>query len=486
MIRYTLLWGVVFFLALYAQRDWFKSLCGLIVLVAVLERPDMPSAMLGIPGINPWNVLMLFILVGWISQRQSEGLRWDMPKRISRLLLFYALVLIISFIRVAIDRGLMDEFALRIGSQAPATSEILLSYVLNAIKFTIPGLLLYDGCRSDDRARWAMGAIAIAGVLLAVQVIRWMPIASLLDATVMQQRAVRVLDREIGLHRVDLSTVLAGMTLALYCAKEMFRSTFPKLLCVGLSAVCGIGMILTAGRAGYLACAVIGLIIAVFRYRFLLVAGPVALALAIAFIPAVQDRILEGFTEETHETSTAGLGLDTVDESGRDLYAISSGRVVVWPIVLDEISKKPLFGFGGQGMLTSGAATNVLDLLGAPWGHPHNAYLEWVLDNGVVGLIPVLMLYWIVMMLSIKLFLKPTSSLVFVIGAGSLAMNGTHLVASIGSQSFYPKAGSVYAWCMIGLLLRAVREYDQGFVSAEVNASRFTGTRDQSLVSRIT
>ncbi len=56
MIRLTLLSLFCAFLCVYAWRDWFKALCGLIVMMAVVEHPDMPNSLLGVQGLNPWNI----------------------------------------------------------------------------------------------------------------------------------------------------------------------------------------------------------------------------------------------------------------------------------------------------------------------------------------------------------------------------------------------------------------------------------------------
>ena len=67
MIRYTLLTTAILFLAAYAWRDWYKVLCALIVMMAFVEHPDMPKEMFGIPGMNPWNVLLLAVLASWLG-----------------------------------------------------------------------------------------------------------------------------------------------------------------------------------------------------------------------------------------------------------------------------------------------------------------------------------------------------------------------------------------------------------------------------------
>ena len=43
-IRVSALLVLVAALALYAYRDWFTSVCGMILLMAVVEHPDFPKA----------------------------------------------------------------------------------------------------------------------------------------------------------------------------------------------------------------------------------------------------------------------------------------------------------------------------------------------------------------------------------------------------------------------------------------------------------
>jgi hypothetical protein len=102
MIRLTLLGVYVLGFSAYAFKDWFKSLCALILLMAVIEHPDMPKSILGIPGLNPWNLLLLPVVIGWAKARRAEGLTWDMPKHITVLLLLYLVVVLVGFVRMVL------------------------------------------------------------------------------------------------------------------------------------------------------------------------------------------------------------------------------------------------------------------------------------------------------------------------------------------------------------------------------------------------
>ena len=58
--------------------------------------------------------------------------------------------------------------------------------------------------------------------------------------------------------------------------------------------------------------------------------------------------------------------------------------------------------------------------------------------------------------------LRDSRSAVFVAAGGAcLALILALLIASAGSQTFYPREGAVGMWCVIGLMLRAKVERDR-------------------------
>ena len=117
-------------------------------------------------------------------------------------------------------------------------------------------------------------------------------------------------------------------------------------------------------------------------------------------------------------------------------------------------------------------------LLGAPWNHPHNAYLRLLLDSGLFGIIPILGFFTIVVMLSFRLFTNKDPFL-SVIGASCLAAVLAQLIGSIGAQSFNPRPGVLVMWVFIGLAFRVgYRPFDSKEV-AEKPVSSNTHWKDQ-------
>lgn len=447
MIRYTLLTFFVAFLSAYAFRDWYKSLCGLVVLMAVIERADMPRQMLGITGLNAWNILMLFVLAGWFVSRKREKLKWDMPPEITVLLLAYLAVVLIGFVRMSGNMDMVHLFYINSAAEElPTFKSYFIDDIVNSLKYVLPGLLLFHGCNSESRLRLAILAIMVTMFLLGLQIIRWMPISEIGDGEALSARALRVLDRDIGYHRVDLAALMAGGSWAIFISRQIFESVWQSRVAIGVGLMLVLSLALTGGRAGYATWVVLGLMVASLKYRRLLVFMPLAIFLVISLVPAVRERMLEGF-DAGHETAVVGA-------EGTDLNSVTSGRVFVWPIVLDRISEQPFIGWGRRGFHASGASDELFETIGpeaVAFGHPHNAYLQLVLDTGLIGAFPILLFFSLTMMRSARLF-RDKSPIICAAGGMCLLLTGAQLVASVGSQSFYPRAGVVLMWCSIGLM----------------------------------
>ncbi|WP_160154380.1 O-antigen ligase [Microbulbifer sp. ALW1] len=75
--------------------------------------------------------------------------------------------------------------------------------------------------------------------------------------------------------------------------------------------------------------------------------------------------------------------LGGLDESGRTL---KSGRQIIWPILTDLISQKPLLGWGGGALLREFYSDE-------SWS-AHNLYLQIMLQTGILGVALLLWLFW--------------------------------------------------------------------------------------------
>ena len=152
----------------YARRDWFIALCGALLLMAVVQHPDMLRNVGGIQGLNPWNMLMLSVTCELARSAEKAGPCLGHADRCDWLLVLYGSVVTVAFLRMIVDHRNIEQFS---------TAFLVSEHLINCVKWVIPGLILYDACRTRRRVVIALLAVLGIYLLLAVQVIRWMPLS---------------------------------------------------------------------------------------------------------------------------------------------------------------------------------------------------------------------------------------------------------------------------------------------------------------------
>jgi hypothetical protein len=76
-------------------------------------------------------------------------------------------VVLVGFVRLLVDSSALGE--------AETTASIWSDYLINTVKWTVPGLLLFDGTNSRQRFMLGLACSLLMYVLIGAQVIRWMP-----------------------------------------------------------------------------------------------------------------------------------------------------------------------------------------------------------------------------------------------------------------------------------------------------------------------
>lgn len=434
MIRYTMLTLAVLFVIGYAWRDWFKALCGVIAFMALYLRKDMPTEMLGIQGLNPFNLMLLNVVLAWAANRERERLRWDMPPYLNGLLLLYLLTTLVAFARMVADPA-----GLTMGK-----GELLSNYFINTYKWVIPALLLYDGCRSRERFHFALLAILLIYVLLGIQASRQIPPTP--DLSELERMSRERLPKQTGYHRVDLSTMFSGASWAIFASRVLLRRRSHRFWALMASLGVFYSQLLTAGRAGYATWCVIALVMCSLRWRRYLMAVPVVVLVVVLALPAVVGRMLDGIEVE------GAQGVEV------DVDRLLSGRNEIWPFVIDKIKQRPFEGWGRQAQRRLGLAVFARIKLQDDFGHPHNAYLELLLDTGLAGFLPVMGFFAVALYQSMRLFRDSRSPIFIAAGGTSLALILGWMGGSVGAQTFYPREGSVGLWCAIMLTFRVWNE----------------------------
>lgn len=444
-IRVTLLFIMVGFFSFYAWKNWFVSLCAAVLLMAVVQHPDFPKNIFDIQGLNPWNILMLSILLAWLNQRASQGLVWDFPSRAQWMLFTFFCVVVIGIMRLLEKRSPDLTFGYVISED-----------FVNTVKWVVPGLLLYDACRTRRRILIALAVILALYFLLSVQVIRWIPLSDALSGDDLTSRASKMTQNEIGYNRVTLSNMLAGASWATLVAVMLVRKNSHRFLVLGAAGSVALAQALTGGRTGYASWLVVGLILSLIRWRKLVLLIPVVVLVISVALPGVRQRMLQGFGGRE-----GNFVVETSD------YDITSGRNIAWPRVIKKIEQAPLFGYGRRAMVTTGLKDELWFELGESFPHPHEAYLEQLLDNGIVGFFLVMPFYFYALFRSFPLVLERSDPVLCVVGCTAFCLVLALLVGAFGGQTFYPREGSVGMWAAIGIMLRVAVQRERSLQTGE-------------------
>ena len=403
--------------------------------MAFLKHPDMPRGILGIPGANMWNVLIANVVIAWWINRRQEGVEeGDSARSIKIAVRLYLAVVVIAFLRMFINPTSFYPYG---------RGQIFTEFFLNPIRFLIPAFLFYDGARTRSRVVQGLGAIVLLYSLLAVQVIRYMGLHPDFSGSELSGRAAKIVQRSVGYDRVDMSMMLAGASWAAIAFASLAQKKSHKFLLLGVGLMIVFGQALTGGRAGYVSWGAIGIVLCTLRWRKMLPLIPVAAVIVVMLMPSVAQRMFSGFGGQSDGIVTH-----------QDDTEITSGRNMIWPKVIEKIRQNPIVGYGRQAMMRTGLTQWGEDVLQDEFAHPHEAYLEMLLDNGLIGFFCVLPLFYIALKRSTGLFRDRSDTVYEAAGGTAMALMLALFFAGFGAQTLYPREGVVGMWAAIGIALR--------------------------------
>jgi O-antigen ligase len=237
----------------------------------------------------------------------------------------------------------------------------------------------------------------------------------------------------MGMHANTLGRIhVSALALLLFVWADC-RQPRMRLFLVLTLGVVAMALLLTFSRAAIGGAALVGVLFLVWKFNV----RSLSLALlGLAFIAvlggaAIWARVTLGF--------------------GEGANAVSADRIDgLWLPLLPELWKSPLWGSGLNSILWSfPMQTGVID----PVGHPHNAYLEAMLDMGIVGLGLALAYFAHVWKgfraLSKDAALSPEMRALF---QGATACLCAFFLTCLVGGSLRPEAEAAYLWIAIGLM----------------------------------
>jgi len=240
----------------------------------------------------------------------------------------------------------------------------------------------------------------------------------------------------LGLHANDLGRLFAVAYALLLFSWAACSAPVLRVALLASMALAVVAMMLTFSRGAFVAFLVANLLFVAWRrnagaWAFL---GLLALAGLLLLPEAVYERVSIGFDG--------------------DANSVSTGRIKnLWLPLLPETLRSPVFGNGLGYVLWSDTMRSAdgLHVQGAT--HPHNAYLQALLDMGVVGLALLCAYYAHVWRrlraLAADASLSPPLRGFYLGAAAALA---AVLVSDLTDSSLLPRPEHVYLWFAIGMM----------------------------------
>jgi O-antigen ligase len=388
-----------------------------------------PYGLMGIPGLNPINIMIAATLAAYVMRGQQ--LRILAPKPL--VWLYVVPILLAGWNGMQHwDEILPYFYELEAVSFTGAWSYLRESAIRPLLIVAVAMLVAAAVARSDkpERFLWAIAFSVIAVALVEIGFV----LASGVHWAVLASASSRRFFEEIGVHSNALGRLFAIAYGVLLFVWWETRDVKLKTLLTATLAIAAFAMVLTFSRGAFLGFFLVNAIFLAWKFNartaaIAVVVGLVCIMLAPEYL---WNRITYGF------------------DSG-DANRVSANRLEgIWLPLLPEIFKSPIWGNGLGSTLWS-----YPNLIGAmdPVGHPHNAYLEAILDMGVVGLALLLAYYWHVWRnlraLGSNAYLSPEMRGLFQGGCAALI---AFLVTGWTGSSLRPMAEFAYLWIAIGMM----------------------------------
>ncbi|OGA71311.1 MAG: hypothetical protein A3G81_31035 [Betaproteobacteria bacterium RIFCSPLOWO2_12_FULL_65_14] len=412
--------------------DFRAGVVLLIVLLPISASNVFPHELMGLKGLNPINVLVLATLGSYALHGRIGHNAPFLPKPLVWLYLvpFFAAGLLGM-------RHVDDILPLFYETEAINFTEALGYFrdlvVKPALIVLVAPLVAAAMAKAQKPERFLIPIVISVWAVCFVEIV-FVIVSGVRIGELAQVGPARQFFLAIGLHANDIGRLLAmAYALLLFAWWEHKSPGFKLVLFITLGLI-SIALVLTFSRGALLGFFLVNALFLMWKFNaktlsLALLAATVALALAPGYL---YTRIM--------------LGVD----SG-DVDTFTAGRVGgIWLPLLPEIWRSPLWGNGvGSVMWSYPMLTDAM----TPVLHPHNAYLEAVLDAGFIGLALFLTYYWTVWKgfrsLGSHAYLSPALRGFFQGAAAGLI---AFFVTGWAGSSLMPRFDWSFLWIAIGMM----------------------------------
>lgn len=406
----------------------------LILMMPLATSPLMPRAMLGITGLNPLNLLLLGTLGACLLHGLSDGsLRGFLPRPL--LWLYVAPILAAGALGAQHVGEIVPAFhaygLLEFQDVAGYARDLVAKPLSMVIFALLVGAAVAKSAQPEKLLLPMVVSIWVAGLSVLAFVAQ-----SGLGLHQLASSDAREFLSTLGMHANDQGRLYAFAYALLLFTWAEAKEPGLRVALLATMALVATALLLTFSRGAFAAFVLVNVLFLLWRRSLkTLVLFGLAASIALFALPAaVYERLSSG----------EGAGFD----------AISAGRIDwLWLPLLPEVLRSPVYGSGLGSILWSepmrvGGGANVLLTT-----HPHNAYLQALLDMGALGLLLLCAYFAHVCRQFWKLGADPAVDPAlrgFFQGAAAGLLG--FLASSITDGSLLPRPEQALLWLAIGMM----------------------------------
>lgn len=394
-----------------------------------------PHEMFGITGLNPLNPLLVATFCSYLLHALAGGgLRRFLPRPV--LWLYIVPILVAGVVGSRHVHEIAPTLLIYYqGLDFPDPASYLETMALKPLLMVLFCLLVAAAAAKSARPERFLIPAVVSMCLMATLVPVYV-VQSGISLHALAAADERGFLSALGLHANDLGRLYAiAYGLLLFTWSEA-RGAWLRSALLAAAVLTALSLVLTFSRGAFVALAVVNVLYVVWgrSIRTMIVAA-VLVVVALAWAPAaVIERLMTG--------------------EGGGLNAISAGRINgLWLPLLPDVLRHPLFGNGIGSIMWSeamrrGAGSQVLAVT-----HPHNAYLQALLDTGVVGTV-LLCSYFVHVWRRLRAVarLADIDPLLRGFYLGALAGLAAMLVSDFTDSSLVPQPEQAFLWLAIGMM----------------------------------
>jgi O-antigen ligase len=421
--------------ALAVAFDFRVGVVLLMVLLPISGSTLFPHNLFGITGLRPLNVVLIATFGAWLLKAIPEkGVTRLVPRQL--FWLYIAPIVIAGAIGSQYVDYIKPVFfhsgVLNFDDGLGYLRDMVVRPLFTVLIAVLVGAALARSAKPEN----FLVPILIAAFTMSLLAIGFV-LASGVGLGTLASAESRRFFSAMGMHANDLGRFYAlAYALLLFTWAES-KDPWLRTWLLGAMALVVAALALTFSRGAFFGFVVVNALFLLWRFNLrsvgvLALAASAALLLLPEAVSVIVDRMTAGF------------------DSG-DWNAISAGRIDgIWMPLLPEVAKSPVYGNGLSSIMWADAmyADTMLEVT-----HPHNAYLEALLDLGIAGLLLILAYFAHVWRglrkLGSSAYLSPSMRGFY---QGAAAALVAFLVTGMAGSSLLPRPEHAFLWLAIGMM----------------------------------